>query len=192
MSYEIVTSVKLDKKNGKIFITSDSNNVYPKTFRKWEFIEDNKNYREKLSKFIHGVIIGNLQFRDSLVRYQYAANKVREYINNNNLYKENYRYENGNLIRTSDDLYYYMDWDKPEFDEHKNNIIDLFENSLSEKIDGKYILYNPRKKITFIKKTKYGYKYYYGKIEEYRMDYKKAYNNLVSLSNQEWEIVKTN
>ena len=35
MSYEIVRSVKIDKKNNKVFITGASNNVTPKTYTKW-------------------------------------------------------------------------------------------------------------------------------------------------------------
>jgi len=36
MSYAIVKSIKIDKKNKKVYVTSTSNNVYPKIYRKWE------------------------------------------------------------------------------------------------------------------------------------------------------------
>jgi len=45
MSYEIVKSIKI--KDNKVFITSDSNNVYPKYFHEWECNSLTKIFQEK-------------------------------------------------------------------------------------------------------------------------------------------------
>ncbi len=36
MSYEIVKKIRIDEEAKKVFITSDSNNVFPKYFKEWE------------------------------------------------------------------------------------------------------------------------------------------------------------
>ena len=48
MSYEIVKSIS--KKKDKIFITSASNNVSPKTYSKWEFMPDSITKKKCLIK----------------------------------------------------------------------------------------------------------------------------------------------
>ena len=43
MSYEIVKSISHRKKDNKIFITSASNNLWPHTYSRWEFMSDEHN-----------------------------------------------------------------------------------------------------------------------------------------------------
>ena len=66
MSYEIVKSIKIDKENKKVFLKSSSNNVYPKTYSKWEVKTLSKLFKEKGLKELQKEIIwqywlGNFQ-----------------------------------------------------------------------------------------------------------------------------------
>ena len=49
MSYEKIKCITRKPKEGKIFITSASNNVSPKTYSKWEFMPDSLHNKEKVS-----------------------------------------------------------------------------------------------------------------------------------------------
>ena len=65
MSYEIVKSISHRKKDNKIFITSASNNVWPKTYSRWEFMPD-KAYSEDDTRnrelhLFRGIIGGSYQ-----------------------------------------------------------------------------------------------------------------------------------
>lgn len=88
MSYEIVKSIS--RKKDKLFITSASNNLWPRTYYKWEFMpaEDydaNKVANKELYLF-HGIIGGSYQLNKSVnENWVYAENKFYEYCKNNNL-----------------------------------------------------------------------------------------------------------
>lgn len=47
MSYEIVKKIRIDEESKKVFITSDSNNVFPKYFKEWECKCLSEIYQEK-------------------------------------------------------------------------------------------------------------------------------------------------
>ena len=78
MSYEIVKSIS--KKKDKIFITSASNNVSPKTYSKWAFMPDSLHNKEKVSNkelyLFHGIIGGSYKLNKSVnENWIYAENK---------------------------------------------------------------------------------------------------------------------
>lgn len=88
MSYEIVKSIS--KKKDKIFITSASNNVSPKTYSKWEFMPDSLHNKEKVSNkelyLFHGIIGGSYKLNKSVnENWIYAENKFYEYCRENNI-----------------------------------------------------------------------------------------------------------
>lgn len=90
MSYEVVKRITLNEKKNKITITSDSNNVYPKTFRAWELKRNNEDasFETKLRWVMEGILSGDLQFRalnDNTCRFIVADYKMRDYLKANHL-----------------------------------------------------------------------------------------------------------
>ena len=66
MSYEIVKNISHRKKDDKIFITSASNNVWPRTYSKREFMPTKENDKNKELYLFHGIIGGSYQLSDSV------------------------------------------------------------------------------------------------------------------------------
>ena len=170
MSYEIVKNISLRKKDNKIFITSASNNVYPKYYSKWEFMPDranNQNENKELHLF-RGIIGGSYQLSGSVnENWKYADNKFREYCENNN-------------ISTTEiwELAYNDDGDikllKPYYE--------IFKSYLEEKIEGKYYLNSSLGIITRVNTRSFDYTPYNIPTKEYCNSYKKTYNDYCKIS----------
>jgi len=75
MSYEIVKSVRYDRKENKLFVESASNNVIPLSFRRWE-VEDT----DCLLKLFNALLDGDLELRktNGTKKIRTAFDAVRE------------------------------------------------------------------------------------------------------------------
>lgn len=172
MSYEIVKSIS--RKKDKLFLTSASNNLWPRTYYKWEFMpaEDydaNKAANKELYLF-HGIIGGSYQLNKSVnENWIYAENKFYDYCRNNNL--------------NSSDI-----WDLP----YKNNgniellkpYYEIFKQYLEERKEGKYYLSSSLGYITKVNNKSFIYKPFYSNfnIEKECRNYKKVYNDYCNIS----------
>lgn len=123
MSYEIVRGITYRKKDNKIFITSASNNVYPKTFTRKEIF---KNYDDKDLYLLHSLIGGSLQFTKKVsTDWRYALNKLSEFCKEQNTSFS----ELWNLVYTNNGNLELLRPYSDKFKEYKD-----------EKIDGLYYL----------------------------------------------------
>ena len=172
MSYEIVKNISRRKKDNKIFITSASNNVWPHTYSRWEFMSDEHfNKKDVDNKELHlfrGIIGGSYQLSGSVnENWKYAENKFHEYCKNNN-------------ISTSDiwELAYKEDGDiellKPYYE--------IFKSYLEEKRKGKYYLNSNLGIITKVNKKSFDYIPYNIPNEKHCKSYKKIYNDYCNIS----------
>lgn len=91
MSYEKVKSISINKKKNTIFITSASNNVYPKYYNKWEYIkgaskfdkigifeEREFSFEEKMKSLLCDIAYGNLSIYASMYNWNYAITRANE------------------------------------------------------------------------------------------------------------------
>lgn len=178
MGYEIVKSISHRKKDNKIFITSASNNVWPKTYSRWEFMSD-KSYskedtRNRELHLFRGIIGGSYQLSDSVnENWKYAENKFYEYCKNNN-------------ISTS-----YI-WELPYNNDGNIELIkpyyEIFKRFLEEKKEGKYYLSSSLGCITKVNKNSFNYTPYFGADERYCKSYKQIYNDYCNISEHNREI----
>ena len=172
MSYEIVKNISHDKKNNKIFITSASNNLWPRTYSRWEFMPDkegNKNKNKELYLF-HGIIGGSYQLSGSVnENWKYAENKFYEYCKNNNI-----------------DIYDLLDLpykNKNEFNiEVLKPYYEIFKKYLEEKKEGKYYLDSNVGIIIKINKNNFKSTYNIDESKKYSKSFKKAFNDLCKFS----------
>lgn len=174
MSYEIVKSISHRKKDNKIFITSASNNVWPRDYERWEFMPD-KSYNDEKSKnkelyLFHGIIGGSYQLSGSVgENWRYAENKFYEYCRENN-------------IDTSDI------WHLPYKNDGNIELLkpyyEIFKEFLEEKKEGKYYLSSSLGCITKVNKNSFNYTPYFGADERYCKSYKKIYNDYCNISEQ--------
>ena len=82
MSYEILKKIKMDKQEGKIVLTTASNNVYPRNYGVWEYDAKETDMREKVKKLSVSLMDGNIQPLKS-------AGRIHEiWINSQNLYSD--------------------------------------------------------------------------------------------------------
>ncbi len=132
MSYEKVKNIS-KRKDGRIFITSASNNVWPKYYERYEYMPESKHNKEKCENralYLFRDIIGYCyQFNNSVnENWKYALNKFEEYCGENNIsvdYLWDLPRENGDYDITKLKPYY-----------------DKFNEFYEEKIEGKYFLYS--------------------------------------------------
>lgn len=174
MSYEIVKSITHRKKDNKIFITSASNNVWPKTYSRWEFMPD-KAYGEEDTKnrelhLFRGIIGGSYQLSGSVSdNWRYAENKFYEYCRENNI--------------STSDL-----WDLPYKNDGNIELLrpyyEVFKGFLEEKKEGKYFLSSSLGCITKVNKSSFNYTPYFGADERYCKNYKQIYNDYCNISEQ--------
>ena len=80
MSYEKVKCITRKPKEGKIFITSACNNVFPITYSRWEFRKDEQDYHKKELSLLRGINGGGLVLNDSCYDWNYAKLKTRDYM----------------------------------------------------------------------------------------------------------------
>ncbi len=178
MSYEIVKNISHRKKDNKIFITSASNNVWPKTYSKWEFMPNKENDKNKELYLFHGIIGGSYRLSGSVnENWKYAENKFYEYCRKNN-------------ISTSDI------WDIPYKNEGNIELLkpyyEIFKGYLIEKKEGKYYLNSNLGIITKVNKKSFQYINYMDKPEKYCSNYKKIYNDYCNISpenREKYEII---
>lgn len=178
MGYEIVKSISHRKKDNKIFITSASNNVWPKTYSRWEFMPD-KSYskedtRNRELHLFRGIIGGSYQLSGSVnENWKYAENKFYEYCKNNN-------------ISTS-----YI-WELPYNNDGNIELIkpyyEIFKRFLEEKKEGKYYLSSSLGCIIKVNKNSFNYTPYFGADERYCKSYKQIYNDYCNISEHNREI----
>lgn len=201
MSYEMCNRITVKKKTNQIFVNVASNNVFPHDYHRCEYAK-NSNYTldDKLRFLMLSMLDGNIQITQinkNTVPYEYAMMKVREYQRDNNINDFEEKYEKRHEL-FKEEIKRYTDPDNwevyKEFRKNNKELIDniekeiisklyekefeVFKQSISEKIEGKYYITNESgNKIEFCGKTKYGFKY-----REYRylhqdclLDYKLAY-----------------
>lgn len=174
MSYEIVKSISHRKKDNKIFITSASNNVWPKTYSRWEFMPD-KAYSEEDTRnrelhLFRGIIGGSYQLSGSVSdNWKYAENKFYEYCREND-------------ISTSEI------WELPYKNDGNIELLkpyyEIFKGFLEEKKEGKYYLSSSLGCITKVNKNSFNYTPYFGADERYCKNYKQIYNDYCNISEQ--------
>ncbi len=170
MSYEIVKNISR-KKDNRIFITSACNNVWPRTFSKWEYLSDEKYDIEKTKNrdlcLFHDIIGGNLHLSGSVnEKWRYAENKFYEYCRNNNISTSSLwelPYQEGNSIEVLRPYY------------------EVFENYLEENKEGKYYLKSDLGYITKVNEKSFNYTF--GINENMCKNFKKIYNDFCKLSN---------
>lgn len=169
MSYEIVKSIS-KKKDNRIFITSASNNWWPREYYKWEFLPDGKYDKERTNNrdicLFHDIIGGNLKLSSSVSeKWRYAENKFYEYCRNNNINTSNLwnlPYQEGNTIEIL----------KPYYE--------VFKGYLEEKNrEGKFYLKSDLGYITKVNNKSFEYTYRFDLIK--CKDYKKIYNDYCKL-----------
>lgn len=175
MSYEIVKSISHRKKDNKIFITSASNNVWPKSYSRWEYMPD-KSYSEDETKnrelyLFHGIIGGSYQLNGSVSEnWKYAENKFNAYCRDNNI--------------SSSDL-----WELP-YENGERNIellkpyYEIFKGFLEEKKEGKYYLDCDLGIITKVNSKSFDYIPYNVPTERYCKSFKKTFNDYCNISEQ--------
>ena len=178
MSYEIVKSISHRKKDNKIFITSASNNVWPRTYSRWEFMPD-KAYSETDTRnrelhLFRGIIGGSYQLSGSVSdNWKYAENKFYEYCREND-------------ISTSEI------WELPYKNDGNIELLkpyyEIFKGFLEEKKEGKYYLLSSLGCITKVNKNSFNYTPYFGADERYCKSYKQVYNDYCNISKQNREI----
>lgn len=177
MSYEIVKSISRSKKDNKIFITSASNNWWPRDYYKWEFMPESSYGEDKAKNrelyLFHGILGGSYQLSGSVnENWRYAENKFREYCRENNL-------------STSDiwDLAYKEDGNiellKPYYE--------VFKSFLEEKKKGLYYLSSSLGYITKVNKNSFSYTSYFGSEKSHCKSYKKIYNDYCNISERNRE-----
>lgn len=172
MSYEIVKSISR-KKDNRIFITSACNNVWPRTFSKWEYMPNDKynedEVKNKMLYLFHDIIGGSLQLSGSVDnKWRYAENKFNEYCKKNDL--------NSSYL-----------WDIPYKDGGYNIELlkpycDIFEGFLSENNkEGKFYLKSNLGYITKVNNRTFEYSLWLDKSKCCK-DFKKIYNDYCKLS----------
>lgn len=80
MSYEKVKRITRKIKEGKIFITSASNNVQPLTYSTWEYGAKETDYHKKELSLVRDINHGNFHLNNSLYNWNYALLKANEEI----------------------------------------------------------------------------------------------------------------
>lgn len=178
MSYELCNRISVNEKKNVIKLSTDSNNVFPKTYTSWEFYKDSDmNFNEKMFELFKGIIEGNIQFssiNDSTIDYAYADNKVREYLHEKGL----------SVMKV---------WDMENEERNKmyKELFEVFTKALKEEIKGIYGL--EIKGMRVVKLGKYNSRFgNYGRVyhsyytDEYlKMNYKKAYIVAKDFSNSQ-------
>ncbi len=177
MSYEIVKSISHRKKDNKIFITSACNNVWPRSFSRWEFLPDGKYDEEKIKNrelyLFHDIIGGSLQLSGSVnEKWRYAENKFYEYCKDNNI--------------STSDL-----WDLPYQEGNNIEILkpyyEVFKGYLEEKKEGKYYLNSSLGYILKVNKNNFEYSPYVPNIDKYCKNFKKIYNDFSNITKENRE-----
>ena len=169
MSYEIVRSLRLDKKNKKLFLTTASNNIYPKSFSKWEYMPKCDDFEEKQLSFFHGIIGGSYKLDScSNTNWRYAYEKFLEYCYDNNISTYDL-WNNSCSVDTLSKL-------KPYYD--------IFNNFVEEKHFGKYYLDSDVGNIINITRKGFTYSPFIRDENKRTYDYKKAYIKIKNLSDK--------
>ena len=167
MSYEIVKNISYNKKNNKIFITSASNNLYPRVYSKWEFMPDDPN---KELYLFHGIIGGSYQLSKSVnENWRYAENKFDDYCRVNNI--------------NSFDI-----WHLPYQNEGNIEVLkpyyEIFKGYLEEKKTGKYYLNSNIGIITKVNTKSFQYINSVYEPEKYCRSFKQIFNDYCKISPQ--------
>ncbi len=173
MSYEIVKNISHRKKDDKIFITSASNNVWPRTYSKWEFMPNKENDKNKELYLFHGIIGGSYQLSGSVnENWRYAENKFHEYCRKNN-------------ISTSDI------WEIPYKNDGNIELLkpyyEIFKGYLEEKKNGKFYLDSNIGIITKVNQRSFQYINYKGEPEKYCRSFKHVFNDYCNISKENRE-----
>lgn len=173
MSYEIVKNISHRKKDDKIFITSASNNVWPRTYSKWEFMPNKENDKNKELYLFHGIIGGSYQLSGSVnENWRYAENKFHEYCRKNN-------------ISTSDI------WEIPYKNDGNIELLkpyyEIFKGYLEEKKNGKFYLDSNIGIITKVNQRSFQYINYKDEPEKYCRSFEHVFNDYCNISKENRE-----
>ena len=218
MSYYKCKGITLDRKNNKIWTIVASSNVYPITYGKYEYYEnENIDFEEKLDRLILSIELGNIHIIDSMYKWTYALTRTREQFkdfwdNRNDNYTMYYtdkdkipfsfREDRKKVLITEKDLesgkyienygYYYIQEEREEdykrVKELEKAYCNTFRHYLEEEINGQYYLKSD--KYGFIKNKGNKGSFYYDLSSPVLMDYKQAYCKLKQLGKQYQEDTK--
>ena len=174
MSYEIVKSISHRKKDNKIFITSASNNLWPHTYSRWEFMSDEHNNKIDVANkelyLFHAIIGGGFKLSSSVSEnWKYAENKFNEYCKDNNISI----YDLWNLVDVNDGNVELL---RPYYE--------IFKSFLEEKKEGKYYLSSNLGFINKVNKKSLNYVSIDIPSENDCRSYKKVYNDYCNISPQ--------
>jgi len=105
MSYEIVRSIKLDKKNKKVYVTGASNNVTPRTYMKWETPSLTEIFEKQgevavIKEILDAYYSGNFQPGNQNHYSKSLALLDRSKFNWDNGYKKLFKKKNSKIIYT--------------------------------------------------------------------------------------------
>jgi len=172
MSCELVKSISR-RKDGRIFITSASSNVWPKSYSRWEYMPSGtyseKEVEDRMLHLFHGIIGQSYQFNETVNdNWKYALNKFYEYCDKNDISTSelwHLPYKDGGYDITVLKPYY-----------------DKFNEFYEEKIDGKYYLDSNNGPISKIYKRCF-YSNRAGMNGVLFGSYKKIYNELNRFTN---------
>jgi hypothetical protein len=187
MSYTIVKSIKIDEKNGKVFLTGACNNVSPKSFYKEESKYFSKMLQEKGREEVELYLLleyenGNLQRGTN--KYTKAL-KVLHYVYGNEYEKFNWRHHNA-------------EYGSKEYDREKElrkspEFYELLRKALKTSLSKQKliickIVYNGKK--VYAKRTINGIRWKYIKTKATKWDFRKeAENEIKCFNNSEnWRI----
>lgn len=167
MSYEIIKGIKVDNKNKKIFLRSSSNNVTPKTYSRWEFMQNEYDLEIKKRQLFFSIITGSSTLRicDNK-NWRYASCKFNDYCKENNI--------------SVDEI-----WDLYHKDGNLENIekyYKKFEEFLNEKHKGLYYLNSNQGLIIGLTHKGFFYSNQERPKEKYCSDYKTTYIKRSKLS----------
>ena len=174
MSYEIVKSISHRKKDNKIFITSASNNFWPHTYSRWEFMSDEHNNKTDAANkelyLFHAIIGGAFKLSGSVSEnWKYAENKFNEYCKDNNISI----YDLWNLVDVNDGNVELL---RPYYE--------IFKSFLEEKKEGKYYISSNLGFIYKVNKKSFNYVTIDIPREIDCRSYKKVYNDYCNISPQ--------
>lgn len=173
MSCDYIKYIKHDKKNNRYFVTSASNNVWPRSYSTWEYMRNDKYSNEEIENkdlyFFHNILghVLNLEYCQNK-DWKYATNKFFNYCKENDINT----YELWNLPGGEDN--YDITKLKPYYE--------IFKGYLEEKKEGKYFLDSNSGYVVKVNKKSFIINRDKDCLKDIVGDYKKIYNDYCKIS----------
>lgn len=126
MSYEIAKNISI-KKDGRITMSSVSNNVQPRTFETFEILADISDLDEKIRFIFTDLVNGNIQFQpSSKSKVHYGFLKAEKWLSNQNIHIRDLWYSSCDLEGNV--------FTKEDCEKWKDKAYGVFKNAIEEKI----------------------------------------------------------